>query len=26
VVNPPASKPLAEHKVTVSDGKVFVTD
>jgi Rieske Fe-S protein len=26
VVNPPASKPLAEHKVTVFDGKVFVTD
>ena len=25
VVNPPASKPLAEHEVTVSGGKVFVT-
>jgi hypothetical protein len=26
VVNPPASKPLAEHEVTVFDRKVFVTD
>ena len=26
VLNPPASKALAEHKVTVADGKVFVTD
>jgi nitrite reductase/ring-hydroxylating ferredoxin subunit len=26
VANPPASQPLAEHKVTVSDGKVFVTE
>jgi Rieske Fe-S protein len=25
VVRPPASRPLAEHEVTVSDGKVFVT-
>jgi len=25
VVRPPASRPLAEHDVTVSDGKVFVT-
>ena len=25
VVTPPASRPLAEHEVTVSDGKVFVT-
>jgi nitrite reductase/ring-hydroxylating ferredoxin subunit len=26
VANPPASQPLAEHKVTVSGGKVFVTE
>ena len=26
VVNPPASEPLAEHKVKVFDRKVFVTD
>jgi len=25
VVKPPASRPLAEHDVTVSDGRVFVT-
>ena len=26
VANPPASQPLAEHKVAVSGGKVFVTE
>jgi Rieske Fe-S protein len=25
VVTPPATRPLAEHKVTVADGKVVVT-
>jgi nitrite reductase/ring-hydroxylating ferredoxin subunit len=26
VANPPASQPLAEHEITVSGGKVFVTE
>jgi Rieske Fe-S protein len=26
VANPPASRPLAEHKVTVADRRVYVTD